>query len=173
MKKILIYPHEILRQEAQAVNRIDGEFQGLIDQMLEIMYKAKGLGLAANQIGEPKQLVVMDITPSKENPKPIVLINPRITELEGEEVSEEGCLSVPNYTAPVKRAFRLRLLGYDRNGKELKLEAEGLLARCIQHELDHLKGICFVDRLNPVRKVLFRKKWPKIRPKEEYRVFPE
>jgi peptide deformylase len=167
MKKILIYPHEILRQEAQAVNRIDGEFQGLIDQMLEIMYKAKGLGLAANQIGELKRLVVMDVTPSKENPNPIVLINPRITELEGEEVSEEGCLSVPNYTAPVKRAFRLHLLGYDRNGKELKLEAEGLLARCIQHELDHLNGVCFVDRINPVRKVLFRKKWPKIRPKEE------
>jgi peptide deformylase len=167
MKKILIYPHEILRQEAQAVNRIDGEFQGLIDQMLKTMYQARGLGLAANQIGELKQLVVMDVTPSEEKPNPIVLINPRITELEGEEVGEEGCLSVPNYTAPVKRALRLHLLGYDRNGKELKLEAEGLLARCIQHELDHLKGVCFVDRINPVRKVLFRKKWPKIRPKEE------
>jgi len=76
-------------------------------------------------------------------------------------------LSVPNYTAPVKRALRLHLTGYDRNGKEVMIEAEGLLARCIQHELDHLKGICFVDRLNPVRKVLFRKKWPKIRPREE------
>ncbi len=165
--KILIYPHEILRQEARPVEKIDGEFQGLIDQMLEMMYKAKGVGLAANQIGELKQLVIMDVTPSEEGPNPIVLINPRITELEGEEVGEEGCLSVPNYTAPVKRAFRLHLTGYDRNGKDVRIEAEGLLARCIQHELDHLKGICFVDRLNPVRKVLFRKKWPKIRPKEE------
>jgi peptide deformylase len=167
MKKILIYPHEILRQEAKSVNRIDGEFQDLIDQMLEIMYKAKGLGLAANQIGELKQLVVMDITPAEEGPNPIVLINSRITELEGEEVGEEGCLSVPNYSAPVKRAARVQLVGYDRNGKELRLEAEGLLARCIQHELDHLKGVCFVDRLNPIRKALFRKKWAKIRPKEE------
>jgi peptide deformylase len=167
MKKILIYPHEILRQEAQSVNRIDGEFQNLIDQMLEIMYKAKGVGLAANQVGELRRLVVMDVTPAGENPNPIVLINPRITELEGEEVGEEGCLSIPNYTAPVKRALKLHLLGYDRNGKELRLEAEGLLARCIQHELDHLNGVCFVDRLNPVRKALFRKKWAKIRPKGE------
>ncbi|MBW1926313.1 MAG: peptide deformylase [Deltaproteobacteria bacterium] len=167
MKKILIYPHEILRQEAKSVNRIDGEFQGLIDQMLEIMYKAKGLGLAANQIGELKQLVVMDITPSERGPNPIVLINPRITEWEGEEAGEEGCLSVPNYSAPVKRAARVQLVGYDRNEKEIRLEAEGLLARCIQHELDHLKGICFVDRLSPARKLLFRKKWAKIRPKEE------
>ena len=133
--KILIYPHEILRQEARPVERIDGEFQGLIDQMLEMMYKAKGIGLAANQIGELKQLVIMDVTPSEEGPNPIVLINPRITELEGEEVGEEGCLSVPNYTAPVKRAFRLHLTGYDRNEKEVRIEAEGLLARCIQHEL--------------------------------------
>jgi peptide deformylase len=165
--KILIYPHEILRQKARSVERIDGEFQGLIDQMLEIMYKTKGLGLAANQIGELKQLVVMDVTPAEDGPNPIVLINPRITELEGEEVGEEGCLSVPNYVAPVKRALRLHLIGYDRNGKDVGFDAEGLLARCIQHELDHLKGICFVDRLNPVRKVLFRKKWPKIRPGKE------
>ncbi len=165
--KILIYPHEILRQEALPVDKVDGEFQGLIDQMLEMMYKAKGIGLAANQIGELRQLVVIDVTPSAEGPNPIVLINPRITEWEGEEAGEEGCLSVPNYVAPVKRAFRLHVTGYDRNEKEIGFDAEGLLARCIQHELDHLKGICFVDRLNPVRKALFRKKWPKIRPKEE------
>ncbi len=165
--KILIYPHEILRQEARPVDKLDGEFQVLIDQMLEMMYKARGVGLAANQIGELRQLVVIDVTPSEEGPNPIVLINPRITEWEGEEAGEEGCLSVPNYVAPVKRAFRLHVTGYDRNEREIGFDAEGLLARCIQHELDHLKGICFVDRLNPVRKALFRKKWPKIRPKEE------
>jgi len=165
--KILIYPHEILRQEARPVDKLDGEFQVLIDQMLEMMYKARGVGLAANQIGELRQLVVIDVTPSEEGPNPIVLINPRISEWEGEEAGEEGCLSVPNYVAPVKRAFRLHVTGYDRNEKEIGFDAEGLLARCIQHELDHLKGICFVDRLNPVRKALFRKKWPKIRPKEE------
>jgi peptide deformylase len=94
-----------------------------------------------------------------------VLINPRITECEGEDVEQEGCLSVPNYFAPVKRATRLEVVGYDRDGKEIRLEAEGLLARCIQHELDHLQGICFVDRLNPVRRAMFRKKWSKIRPR--------
>jgi peptide deformylase len=165
--KILIYPHEILKQEAKPVEKVDGQFQDLIDQMLDIMYKAKGVGLAANQIGELKQVVVMDITPSEKDPNPIVIINPRITEFEGDEVSVEGCLSIPNYTAPVKRAFKLQVTGYDRNEKEISFEAEGLLARCIQHELDHLRGICFVDRLNPVRKALFRKKWAKIRPKED------
>jgi len=165
--KILIYPDEILRNEAQSVENIDGKFQCLIDEMLKTMYASRGVGLAANQIGELKQLAVMDVTPTEEGPHPIVLINPRITEFEGEKVEDEGCLSVPNYSAPVKRAAKIEVVGYDRNGKEIRLEAEGLLARCIQHELDHLKGICFVDRLNPVRKMLFKKRWAKICPKEE------
>ncbi|NIA08341.1 MAG: peptide deformylase [Nitrospiraceae bacterium] len=163
--KILIYPDKILRNEAQAVRNIDGKFQGLIDEMLKTMYSSQGVGLAANQIGELKQLLVMDVTPTEEGPHPIVLINPRITECEGEEVEQEGCLSIPKYFAPVKRSASLEVMGYDRNGKEIRLEAKGLLARCIQHEIDHLRGICFVDRLNPVRKVLFRKKWAKRRPK--------
>ena len=148
--KILIYPDEILRGEAQAVRNIDGKFQRLIDDMIETMYSSRGIGLAANQIGELKQLAVIDVSPPEDGPHPIVLINPYITEFEGEEVEQEGCLSIPNYFAPVRRAARLEVVGYDRNGKEIRLEAEGLLARCIQHELDHLRGICFVDRLNPV-----------------------
>jgi peptide deformylase len=165
--KILVYPQEILRQTASPVERIDGDLQHLVDEMLETMYHARGVGLAANQIGELKQLVVMDVTLDDDKRGPIVLINPRILSAEGAEVDEEGCLSVPNYAAPIQRASRVQVAGYDRHGKELKIEAEGLLARCIQHELDHLQGICFVDRLNPVKKALFRKKWAKIRPQEE------
>ncbi len=162
--KILIYPHKILQQEAAAVTNIDGNLQKLIDRMIETMYKAKGIGLAANQVGELRQVMVMDVTPSEEGSNPIVLINPTISHAEGSEVTEEGCLSVPDYSAKVKRAALIQVTGFDRDGKELSFEAEGILARCIQHELDHLKGICFVDRLSPLKKAMFRKKWAKIRP---------
>jgi peptide deformylase len=167
--KILVYPHEVLTGKAKPVERLDGGLQQLIDNMLETMYEAQGVGLAANQIGELMQLVVVDVAQFEEGSqrRPIVLINPRIVVAEGEDVREEGCLSVPNYSAPVRRAANLQVEGYDRQGKEISLEADGLLARCIQHELDHLLGICFVDRLNPIRKALFRKKWAKIRPAEE------
>jgi peptide deformylase len=168
--KILVYPHEVLSGKAKPVERLDGGLQQLIDNMFETMYGAQGVGLAANQIGELIQLVVMDVAYVEEGGpgrQPLVLINPRIVAAEGEDVQDEGCLSVPNYTAPVRRATSLQVKGYDREGKEISLEAGGLLARCIQHELDHLLGICFVDRMNPIRKALFRKKWPKIRPGEE------
>ncbi|NDY41999.1 peptide deformylase [Dissulfurirhabdus thermomarina] len=166
MKKILVYPHDILRTPAEPVHRVDQAIQELIDEMLETMYAASGVGLAANQVGELKRLVVMDVTPREQGPSPIVLVNPRITLAEGEDVCEEGCLSVPEYSARVKRAQRVQVCGYDRNEKEVCIEAEGLLARCIQHELDHLEGICFVDRLAPVKKALFRRKWTKLRPKD-------
>lgn len=158
--KILIYPHKILSTKSKPVKQIDGRLQRLIDNMIETMYKAKGVGLAANQIGETIQLLVMDITPEGQNP--IAIINPVITAVEGNEVSEEGCLSLPNYSAKIKRAKRIEVKGYDRYGKEIRLEGDGLLSRCLQHEIDHLNGICFVDRLSPLKKTLFRKKWSKI-----------
>ncbi len=161
---ILVYPHEILKTKAHRVKVIDGALQKMIDQMFSTMYEAKGLGLAANQVGELKQLVVMDVSGAGESKKPVVLINPVIVASEGEEVSEEGCLSVPNYSAKIKRAAKVEVVGYDRHEREIRIQAEGLLARCIQHELDHLNGICFVDRLSPVRRAIFRKKWAKIRP---------
>ncbi len=160
--KILVYPHEILKTKARPVERIDGNLQKFIDDMITLMYKAKGVGLAANQVGKILRLFVMDVTGSEEPPNPVVIINPIITATDGNEVAEEGCLSVPNYSAKLKRPAIVEVKGYDRHGKEIRLEADGLAARCIQHEIDHLDGVCFVDRLSPLKRSMFRKKWPKI-----------
>ncbi len=162
--EILIYPHEILRTEAAPVENIDGQLQRFIDAMIIEMYRAKGIGLAANQVGKLSQLLVMDCEQAEGvPPTPKVIINPVITDKEGLENSEEGCLSVPDYTATVKRAARVEVKGYDRNGNEITIEGDGIVARCLQHEIDHLNGVCFVDRLGPVKKALFRKKWAKMR----------
>lgn len=164
MKKILIYPHEILQKKAEPVKNIDGQLQKLIDEMAETMYHSKGVGLAANQVGELKRLFVMDITQGEDGKKGelIVLINPEIVEAEGQEVMEEGCLSVPEFSAKLKRPAKICVKAYDRDGKEIELEGSGLFARCVLHELDHLDGVCFVDRLSPIKKAMFRKKYQKI-----------
>ncbi len=162
--KILIYPHKILSAMAEPVREIDGKLQGFIDRMIARMYQAEGVGLAANQVGEPIQVVVMDTTPSEAGANPVVLLNPVVTESKGTATHEEGCLSVPNYSAKVTRPARVEVKAYDRHGKEIRLEGEGLLSRCLQHEIDHLHGICFVERLSPLKKTMFRKKWAKIRP---------
>lgn len=160
--KIYVYPHKILATKSRPVKEIDGKLQYFIDEMIELMYKAKGVGLAANQVGEAIRLFVMDVSQEEERKNPIVVINPKITATEGSVTDEEGCLSLPNYSAKVTRAKRIEVKGYDRKGRELRLEGEGLLAKCLQHEIDHLDGICFVDRLSPLKKAIFRKKWPKI-----------
>ncbi len=163
--KILIYPNEILSAVAKPVNELNEGLLKLVEDMFETMYKAKGIGLAANQVGVLQQVVVMDLGQRGEDskPAPIVLINPVITAAEGEVCDEEGCLSVPDYSEKVKRAERVQVMAYDQKGKEIRMEADGLLARCIQHELDHLNGICFVERLSPLKKVIFRKKWAKLK----------
>jgi len=160
--KIYVYPHEILKKKAEPVREIDGALQKFIDDMIELMYRAKGVGLAANQVGEAIRLFVMDVSGSDEPPSPIVIINPVITAMEGSEVAEEGCLSVPRYSAKLKRASLVEVKGFDRHGNEIRYEGQGLAARCLQHEIDHLDGICFVDRLSSLKKAMFRKKWPKI-----------
>ncbi len=165
--KILVYPHEILKQKADPVKEIDGQLQTFIDDMFDTMYKAEGIGLAANQVGKLIQVVVLDVGNEDGGRNRFAIINPFIAEAEGEEVAEEGCLSVPGYGAPVKRASRVLVKGIGRDEKEIEIEAEGILARCLQHELDHLNGVCFVDRLNPVKRALFRKKWAKIRPQDD------
>ncbi len=167
--KIYVYPHKILSTKSRPVKEIDGKLQTLIDDMIELMYKAKGVGLAANQVGEAIRLFVMDVSQEEERKNPIVVINPIITATEGSITDEEGCLSLPNYSAKVTRAKRIEVKGYDRKGRELRLEGEGLLAKCLQHEIDHLDGICFVDRLSPLKKAIFRKKWPKILAKLDIR----
>jgi len=162
--KILIYPDEILAAKAQPVTELNDRLLKLVEDMFETMYNAKGIGLAANQVGVLQQVVIMDLGRRGEDakPDPIVLINPVITASEGEICDVEGCLSVPNYSEKVKRAQRIQVMAYDQRGKEIRMEAEGLLARCIQHELDHLNGICFVERLSPLKRAFFRKKWSKM-----------
>ncbi len=167
--KILVYPHKILSTKAQPVRELDGSIERLAREMLDTMYRAEGIGLAANQVGELVRLLVIHIQkPEKEGGTndPLILVNPVITAGQGEAVAEEGCLSVPGYGAPVKRFAEVEVQAYDLHGRELRFGADGLLARCLQHEIDHLDGLCFVDRLAPVKRALFRRKWAKIRPKE-------
>jgi peptide deformylase len=162
MKKILIYPHKILSQKAEPVTEINKELGDLVDQLLETMLATRGRGLAANQIGVLKRVAVIDTAFVKDGPDSMVLINPYIVDLkEGSATDTEGCLSIPGYEAPVERAIKIHLGAYDRDGEFFDIEVEGLLARCVQHEVDHLNGVCFVDHISYIRKILFRKKWQK------------
>ena len=153
---ILRFPDERLRTKATPVSEVTDGARDFLDDMLETMYDAPGIGLAATQVNVHQQIVVIDI--SEEKNEPNVFINPVITKADGEEVSEEGCLSVPEYFAEVKRAEKVTVEALDRNGDKFTLEAEGLLAVCIQHELDHLKGKLFVDYLSSLKQSRLRKK---------------
>lgn len=160
--EIRSYPDEVLRKKARPIDDpLDEELQKLIDDMVETMVDAPGVGLAATQVGVSRRLCVIDITAGKEPGNLHVLINPEIIEKHGTEVTEEGCLSVPGYYAHVKRAASVLVRYHERDGSERELEAEGLLARAVQHEIDHLNGILFVDRLGPVRREIFKKKYRK------------
>ena len=154
--EILVYPDERLRRVAQAVKNVDSRIQTLVKDMLETMYSANGIGLAATQVNVHEQIIVMDL--SEERNQPHVLINPQILEKDGEQVYDEGCLSVPEYYAPVKRAERIKISALDEQGEIYELEADGLLAVCIQHEMDHLAGRVFVDYLSRLKQDRVRKK---------------
>ncbi|MCL4457817.1 MAG: peptide deformylase [Nitrospirae bacterium] len=155
------YPDEILRKKALSVENIDRSLQRLIDDMIETMYAAPGIGLAAPQVGISKRLVVIDVSLGEEKNSLIVLINPEITDTEGFADSDEGCLSVPGYTSAIKRAEKVIVKGLDRNGKPVQIEVDGLLARALQHEMDHLDGILFVDRMSSIKKEFFKKRYLK------------
>jgi len=160
--EILIYPNEILKCKAEPVKNIDEKVQKLVKNMLKTMYEADGIGLAANQVGELLRLLVIDLRErDDEKIGQIILINPVITACEGEVCDNEGCLSVPGYQATVKRFEKVLVEGINQDGNPVSFEAQGLLSRCIQHEIDHLDGYCFVDRLGPIKKALFKKKWQK------------
>lgn len=146
---ILHYPDERLHTRAKPVREFDSRLQQLIDDMAETMYAAPGIGLAATQVDAHLQLVVIDL--SEEKNALLVLINPQITHFDGEIVSEEGCLSVPGIYEEITRAERVSVRAQDRYGKEFTLDAEGLLAVCIQHELDHLNGKVFVEKLSRLK----------------------
>lgn len=157
--EVLRFPDERLRTVASPVEKVDKTTQSLIDDMLETMLDEKGIGLAATQINEHKQIVVIDV--SEKQDAPLILINPVITHKEGITISEEGCLSVPNNYAKVERAEKVTVKALDKAGKEFSLDADGLLAICIQHELDHLKGKLFVDYLSPLKRQRIKTKLEK------------
>ena len=147
---ILHYPDPRLRKPALPVETVDDRIRTLVDDMLETMYAAPGIGLAATQVNVQKRLVVMDVSEQKN--QPLVFINPTLLEREGENESEEGCLSVPGFYETVHRAERVRVSALDRDGEPFELDASGLLAVCIQHEIDHLKGFVFVEYLSPLKR---------------------
>ncbi len=156
---ILYYPDAQLRRTASAITNVDGKIARLADQMLETMYAAPGIGLAATQVNVHERLVVIDV--SEENDTPLVLINPEILTSEGEEEMQEGCLSIPGVYESVKRPAIVRVAAIDREGNPFELDADGLLAVCIQHEIDHLDGKLFVDYLSPLKRNRIRKRMEK------------
>lgn len=156
---ILTYPDDFLTRTTKSVDNIDEKIQKLIDNMAETMYAAPGIGLAAPQIGSDKSIVIYDASSDREKQDYQVLINPTIVSLEGEVVSEnEGCLSVPEFRADVQRAAFALVEGFDREGKPVKIEAEGFLATILQHEIDHLKGILFIDRISSLKRQLYKRR---------------
>lgn len=156
LRTILHYPDPRLRQVAKPVAVVDDEIRRLVDDMAETMYAAPGIGLAAVQINVPQRVVVIDLSETRHALQ--VFINPEIFERDGKQVFEEGCLSVPGVFDEVERAQHIRVRALDRDGKPFELEAEGLLATCIQHEIDHLDGKVFVDYLSRLKQSRIRKK---------------
>lgn len=156
---ILTYPDEFLKNPVQPVEQIDSRLQTLIDTMADTMYQAPGIGLAAIQVGQDKSLLIYDIATKEEGRDLQVLINPKIIAREGEIISEnEGCLSVPDFRADVKRAAQILVEGLDREGKPMHFEAQGLLAIVLQHEIDHLNGTLFIDRISKLKRQMYSRR---------------
>ncbi len=157
--EVLRFPDERLRTIAQPVTLVDESIRTIVRDMLETMYDENGIGLAATQVNIHQRIVVIDV--SEERDQPLVLINPEITAKDGSTISEEGCLSVPHSYAKVDRAETVTVKALNEHGEEFSLDAEGLLAICIQHELDHLKGTLFIDYLSPLKRQRIRTKLEK------------
>ena len=168
-REIVIYPADVLKTKAEEVKEFNEEIKKLVEDMFDTMYKRGGVGLAANQVGVLKRVVVIDLhsRTEKEGKEQIVLINPEIVAQEGEVVKEEGCLSLPGLYRKVKRAAYVKVKAQNLEGEEFEIEGEGLLARALQHEIDHLNGIVFIDRLSPLQKRLALEKYRKLKRKYE------
>ena len=158
---ILIYPSPLIRKKSLPVTSINGELQRLIDDMVETMYGAPGVGLAAPQVGALKQVIVLDPHDDRKLTRPLALINPELVAADGQIVEEEGCLCIPDLREGVPRFKRVVVKAYDRNEKEVILEASDLLARILQHEIDHLNGVLFIDRLSPAKRQLVKRRLKK------------
>lgn len=163
--EILKYPNTQLLEKSEEVKNIDDVLQKLINKMFEALYGCKGLGLAAAQVGCLQSFFIYDLSSQedelKHDPGPVVILNPEIVETEGEEIADEGCLSLPGYFEKISRAYRVQMKGLDREGKEIRIEGEGLAARLFQHEIDHLNGVLMLSRLSPLKRDIFLRKFKK------------
>ena len=158
--EILHFPHPRLRLKALPVTQVDDQVRKMVKDMLETMYQAPGIGLAATQVNIQLEVIVIDVSENKD--QPLCLINPKIIESDGTEVMEEGCLSVPGFYENVTRAEKVKVQALNESGESFELEAEDLLAVCIQHEIDHLQGKLFVDYLSPLKRQRIKKKLIKL-----------
>lgn len=159
--EICTYPDPVLREKARRVETVDREIRKLIDDMAETMYDAPGIGLAANQVGKLLRLVMIDLQKPEYEHGLIVLVNPEIVSGRGETTYEEGCLSVPEFYSKVKRYEEVVVRGMDPDGKPVEIQAGGLLAIALQHEIDHLEGKLFIDRIGLIARDIFKRKWKK------------
>ncbi len=163
IKPLIILPDPVLRQVSKPVDRVDDSLRKLADDMLETMYDAPGIGLAAIQIGLPLRLLVIDLAREDDEPAPHVFINPEILDSGDERsVYEEGCLSIPEYYAEVERPASVRVKYVDRDGREQEMMAEGLMATCLQHEIDHLNGVLFIDHISKLKRDMVVRKFRKL-----------
>ena len=159
LRKIVIEPDPILRKKSENLEKVDDELKKLLDEMLQTMYAAPGIGLAAVQIGILKRLIVIDISKENEKKNPLFLVNPKIiSKSESTSIYEEGCLSLPGHFAEIERPAECKVKYLDYNGKEKEITAKGLLSTCIQHEVDHLNGVLFIDYLSKLKKDMIVKK---------------
>ncbi|WP_031385514.1 peptide deformylase [Desulfonatronum thiodismutans] len=166
IRPVLTYPDPILAKTAAEIETVTPEICQLAEDMLETMYHKEGLGLAAPQVGESCRLIVVDTTGPERREEPLVFVNPRIVETQGRVESSEGCLSVMNYRSKVQRAERVRLQALNLEGQPVEMEVDGMLAICLQHELDHLDGVLFIDKISRLKRSLYEqklKKWLKKR----------
>ena len=162
VKRILTIPDPLLRKKSSRVEEVNNDIQKLMNDMLETMYNAPGIGLAAIQIGVPKRVVVIDISKEENKKKPMYFVNPEVTwKSDVNSTYEEGCLSIPNQFAKIERPDKCKVKFLDFNGKEKEIKFEGLLATCIQHEIDHLNGVLFIDYLSKLKKDIIIKKLSK------------
>lgn len=159
IREIRRYPEKVLQEKTSPVSDFNTELRKLIDDMVETMYAAPGIGLAANQVGIPKQVIVIDTSGRGESSDLITLVNPRIVEASGESEIEEGCLSVPGYTTVVKRAEKVKVAGFDLDGKPVEILGEGILAKALQHEIDHINGVLFIDKIGRIKREFFKKRY--------------
>jgi peptide deformylase len=160
--EILTFPNKFLTKPTKPLENIDGRVQEMIDNMASTMYEAPGIGLAAIQVGWGKSLLIYDISPPEEDRELKVIVNPKIIEYEGEFLSEdEGCLSVPDFRSDVKRAAKILVEGVDREGNPLRIDTEGLLAIVLQHEIDHLNGTLFIDRISTLKREMYKRRMKK------------